>query len=231
VLASVLASVFGATDPLVKWGWVNDNRGLIESALGHHIELTLIAVAVGFVISMPLAVVAWKVRALRPVFVTSSGLLYVIPSVALFVLLQPITGFFSIATAEVALVSYTLLILVRNTLAGLDAVPAEVREAARGMGYGALRELVRVDLPLALPSVFAGLRVATVTVIGLVTVTAFIGQGGLGQLIIQGFSQSGFHTPIVVGLVLSVVLAGVADALLVVLERLTLPWVRRGQAA
>ena len=220
----------GATDPLVKWSWVNDNRGYILSALGQHVELTLIAVAVGFVIAMPLAVAAWKVRALRPPFVTASGLLYVIPSVALFGLLQPITGYFSITTAEVALVSYTLLILLRNTLAGLDAVPDEVRDAARGMGFSATRQLVRVDLPLALPSVFAGLRVATVTVIGLVTVTAFIGQGGLGQLIIQGFTQNGFHTPIVVGLVLSVVLAGVADALLVLVERLTLPWVRLRQA-
>jgi osmoprotectant transport system permease protein len=215
----------------VKWSWVNDNRGYILSALGQHVELTLIAVAVGFVIAMPLAVAAWKVRALRPPLVTTSGLLYVVPSVALFGLLQPITGYFSITTAEVALVSYTLLILLRNTLAGLDAVPDEVRDAARGMGFSATRQLVRVDFPLALPSVFAGLRVATVTVIGLVTVTAFIGQGGLGQLIIQGFTQNGFHTPIVVGLVLSVVLAGVADALLVLVERLTLPWVRLRQAA
>jgi osmoprotectant transport system permease protein len=222
--------VLAATDPFVKWSWVRDHRGAILSALGQHVELTVIAVAIGFVLALPLAVAAWKVRALRPPLVTATGLLYVIPSVALFVLLQPITGFFSITTAEVALVSYTLLILVRNTLAGLDAVPDDVREAARGMGLNAIRELVQVDLPLALPSVFAGLRVATVTVVGLVTVTAFIGQGGLGQLIIQGFNDN-FHTPIVVGLVLSVVIAGVADALLVLLERFTLPWVRLRQAA
>ena len=218
-----------AADPLVQWSWISDNRGYILSALGQHVELTLIAVAVGFAISMPLAVAGWKLRWLRPVLVTTSGLLYVIPSVALFVLLQPITGFFSITTAEVALVSYTLLILVRNTLAGLDAVPDEVREAARGMGYGAARELVVIDFPLALPSVFAGLRVATVTVVGLVNVTSFIGQGGLGQLIIKGFNDN-FHTPIVVALVLSVALAGVADALLVLLERVTLPWLRARQA-
>ncbi|HXQ91132.1 MAG TPA: ABC transporter permease [Acidimicrobiales bacterium] len=221
--------MLGVNDPLVQWSWVSAHLGEIASALGQHVELTAIAVGVGFVIAMPLAIAAWKVPTLRPPLVTASGLLYVIPSVALFVLVQPITGFFSLTTAEVALVSYTLLILVRNTLAGLDAVPDEVREAARGMGYGALRELVRVDLPLALPSIFAGLRVATVTTVGLVNVTAFIGQGGLGQLIIQGFDEN-FHSPIVVGLVLSVVLAGVADAGLVVVQRFAMPWVRLRRA-
>jgi osmoprotectant transport system permease protein len=224
-----VAEVPGASDPLLQWSWVSAHLGEISSALGQHLELTAIAVGVGFVIAMPMAIAAWKVPALRPPFVTASGLLYVIPSVALFVLVQPITGYFSITTAEVVLVSYTLLILVRNTLAGLDAVPDDVREAARGMGYGATRELVRVDLPLALPSIFAGLRVATVTTVGLVNVTAFIGQGGLGQLIIQGFSEN-FHSPIVVGLVLSVVLAGLADAGIVLAERMTVPWLRLRQA-
>jgi osmoprotectant transport system permease protein len=218
------------TDPLLQWSWVSAHTSEIVSALGQHIELTVIAVVVGFVFALPLAVAAWKVRTLRAPLVTASGLLYVVPSVALFVLIQPITGFFSITTAEVALVSYTLLILVRNTLAGLDSVPDEVREAARGMGFSATRELLRVDLPLALPSIFAGLRVATVTTVGLVTVTAFIGQGGLGQLIIEGFDEN-FHSPIVVGLVLSVLLAGLLDAALVLIERVSLPWVRFRQAA
>ncbi len=212
-------------DPLIRWDWVNSNKGVILSAVGQHLELTAIAVVVGFAIALPLAVAAWKVPALRPPLVTVSGLLYVIPSVALFVLIQPITGFFSITTAEIALTSYTLLILVRNILAGLDAVPDAVREAARGMGYTALRELVVVDIPMALPSIFAGLRVATVTTVGLVTITAFIGQGGLGQLIIYGFNNN-FHSPIVVGLVLSVLLAGVLDAALVLAERVGLPWAR-----
>jgi osmoprotectant transport system permease protein len=145
-------------------------------------------------------------------------------------LLAPLTGFFSVTTAEVALVSYTLLILLRNTVAGLSSVPADAHEAARGMGYTQLEELFKVQLPLALPSVLAGLRVATVTTIGLVNVTAFIGQGGLGQLIIQGFGED-FNTPIVVGLVLSVLLAGVADAILVGVEHLVLPWRRAGAGA
>ncbi|HUY23411.1 MAG TPA: ABC transporter permease [Acidimicrobiales bacterium] len=224
-----MAAVTAPTDPLLRWDWVSSHAGSIVSALAQHVELTLIAVAAGFVIALPLAVAAWKIRALRPPLVTISGLLYVIPSVALFVLVQPITGFFSITTAEIALTSYTLLILVRNILAGLDAVPDEVREAARGMGYGPVAEFVRVDLPLALPSIFAGLRVATVTTVGLVNVTAFIGQGGLGQLIIQGFNEN-FHSPIVVGLVLSVLLAGVADGLIVLTERVALPWARLRRA-
>lgn len=223
--------MLGVTDPLIRWDWVSSHLGYIGSALAQHVELTALAVGIGLVISIPLAVIAYKVRAFRSPLVAGTGLLYVIPSVALLALVQPLTGFFSITTAEVALVGYTLLILVRNTLAGLEAVPDEVREAARGMGYTSATQLWRVDLPLALPSIFAGMRVATVTTVGLVTVTAFIGQGGLGQLIIQGFNENGFHSPIVVGLVLSVAVAGVADGLLVLVERLSLPWMRSRQGA
>ncbi len=217
--------IFSSAGPLLQWSWVTAEHSVIISDLLQHIELTLIAVGIGFAISLPLSLAAWKLRVLRPPLVAATGVLYVIPSVALLSLFAPLTGFFSITTAEIALVSYTLLILLRNTVAGLDGVPPEVREAARGMGYTQARELVRVDLPLALPSIMAGLRVATVTVIGLVNVTAFIGQGGLGQLIIQGFGED-FNTPIFVGLVLSVLLAALADALLVLLERLALPWLR-----
>jgi osmoprotectant transport system permease protein len=222
--------VLGATDPLVRWDWISENRGVIDAAFWQHLELTAIAVAVGLAIALPLAVVSWKLPGLRSKLVGVTGFLYVIPSIAVFAIFQPLTGYFSITTGEIALVSYTLLILLRNTLAGLDAVPASVREAAQGLGYTPTRELVRVDLPLALPSIFAGLRVATVTTVGLVTVTAFIGLGGLGQLIIQGFSENGFHTPIVVGLVLSIILAGVLDALIVGVQRVALPWVRRHPA-
>ena len=224
-----VACVLTVSDPLLEWSWVSGNTDVIRSDLWQHVELTLIAVGVGLALSLPLAVLAWKVPPLRGGLITGSGLLYVIPSVALFVLIQPITGYFSITTAEVALVSYTLLILIRNTLVGLESVPPEVRDAARGMGYSATRELFAIDLPLALPSIYAGLRVATVTVVGLVNVTAFMGLGGLGQLIIQGFDEN-FHSPIVVALVLSVLLAGVADALLVLAQRLTLPWVRTRRA-
>ena len=220
----------GSAGPLLQWSWVSSQSGMILSLSGQHIELTAIAVGIGLAISLPLGVAAWRLPALNTPLVGFTGLLYVIPSVALMALLAPLTGFFSVTTAEVALVSYTLLILLRNTVAGLSSVPADAHEAARGMGYTELEELFKVQLPLALPSVLAGLRVATVTTIGLVNVTAFIGQGGLGQLIIQGFGED-FNTPIVVGLVLSVLLAGVADAILVGVEHLVLPWRRAGEGA
>jgi osmoprotectant transport system permease protein len=219
-----------STGPLIQWSWVSSQEGTIVHLLGQHIELTVIAVAIGSGISLPLGVLAWKVPWLRPPLITSAGVLYVVPSIALLSLVAPLTGFFSVTTAEVALVSYTLLILLRNTVAGLDSVPAEVHEAARGMGYSQLEEFWKVQLPLALPSVLAGVRVATVTVVGLVNVTALIGAGGLGQLITEGF-QYDFNTPIVVGLVLSVALAGVADALLVLAERFALPWLHKRNVA
>lgn len=217
--------VLASAGPLVEWSWVSSNSGTLVSLLLQHVVLTVVAVAVGMAISLPLGVLAWRLPLLRPPLVSVAEVLYVVPSVALLSLVAPVTGFFSTTTAEVALVSYTLLILLRNTVAGLQSVPAEVHEAARGMGYTTLGELVKVQLPLALPSILAGLRVATVTVIGLVNVTALIGQGGLGQWIVQGFNED-FNTPIVVGLVLSVLLAGVADALLVGAERLSLPWAK-----
>ncbi|HWD25328.1 MAG TPA: ABC transporter permease [Acidimicrobiales bacterium] len=210
---------------IVQWSWISDNRGEIGHALVQHVELSVIAVVLGLAISVPLAVVAWRYRVARAPIVGFSGLLYTLPSIAIFGLLQPITGFFSATTAEVALTSYTLLILVRNIVSGLDAIPAEVRESARAVGYTQRTQILRVYLPLSLPALFAGLRVAAVTVIGLVTVTAFVGQGGLGQLVFTGFSET-FATPIIVGLVLSVLLAAVADAALVLAERTVLRWDR-----
>ena len=139
--------------------------------------------------------------------------MYTIPSLALFVILGPITGFLSRTTALVPLVVYTLLILVRNTVTGLDGVPPEVKEAATGMGYTQTRLLLRVELPLAMPAIIAGVRIATVSTVGLVTVTALIGQGGLGALLLDGFERD-FQTPLTVGIVLSLSLAVVADLLL-----------------
>jgi osmoprotectant transport system permease protein len=153
-----------------------------------------------------------------------TGILYTIPSLALFAILIPFTGL-TVLTAEIGLVSYTLLILIRNIVVGMDAVPPEVREAARGMGYRPLVELFRVDLPLAVPAIMAGIRIATVTTIGLVTVTALIGEGGLGSLILDGLIRD-FKTPLVVGTLLSVTLAIVADVSLSSLQRLVTPWSR-----
>src|SRR3984885_13421496 len=220
------------TNPFFRWSYVTSQWSQIQGDLIQHIKLSLIAVAIGTAISIPLAVLAWRFRIVRtPVFGLASAL-YIIPSLALFVILGPLTGFVaSYETAEIALVGYTLLILVWNTLAGLDAVPADAREAATALGYSPLAALIRVDLPLALPYIFAGVRVATATVIGLVTVTALIGLGGLGQQITYGFNID-YNTPIIVGLVLSVALAAVADLILVGAQRLLLPWAhsRRAQA-
>ena len=222
--------VVASAGPIIEWNWVSSERSMIVSLLLQHIELTVIAVGVGLAIALPLGIISWKVPAVRPPLVGITGAIYVIPSVALLSIFAPLTGFFSITTAEVALVGYTLLILLRNTVAGLDSIPADAQDAAQGMGYTQLQQFLKVQFPLALPAILAGVRVATVTTIGLVTVTAFIGQGGLGQLIIQGFSED-FNTPIFVGLVLSVLLAGVADALIVGIQRVTLPWLRRRRVA
>lgn len=203
--------------------WVQGNLSMIADDLVQHVELSAIAVGCGLGISLPLALVAWRFRVARSVILLFSGALYTIPSIALFVIIQPVTGYFSVLTAEVALTGYTLLILVRNVLTGLDSIPDDVHEAAIALGYNRFDQLVRVYLPLSLPALFAGLRVATVTVVGLVTITAFIGLGGLGQLITLGFGDY-FYTPIVVGLVLSIVLAGLGDACFVALERATVRW-------
>src|SRR5580704_16881885 len=221
----------GTAQPFFNWSYVSGQWGEISSDLLQHIALSALALAIGLVISLPLALLAWRYRILRvPVVGVASGL-YIIPSLALFAILGPITGYVaSYPTAEIALVGYTLLILIWNTVAGLDAVPAEAREAATAMGYTPRAALVRVDLPLALPYVFAGLRVATATVIGLVTVTALIGLGGLGQQITYGFNI-GFYTPIIVGLVLSVVLAALCDLILVGVQRVALPWSRSARRA
>ena len=187
-------------------------------------ELTVVAVAVGLAISFPLALIARRWRWAGAPVLSATGILYTVPSLALFAMLVPWTGL-SRTTAEIGLVGYTLLILIRNIVTGLDSVPEDVREAARGMGFTRRRQLWRIELPLALPAIIAGVRIATVTTIGLVTVTALIGQGGLGQLILEGLIRD-FRTPLVVGTVLSVALAVIADVGLIGLERLLTPWRR-----
>jgi osmoprotectant transport system permease protein len=215
-----------AAQPFFQWSYVSDQWGQIWADLVQHVALSLLALAIGTIISIPLALLAWRYRIVRlPVFGVASAL-YIIPSLALFAILGPITGYVaSYPTAEFALVGYTLLILIWNTVAGLDAVPAEARESAIAMGYTSTSALLRIDLPLALPYIFAGLRIAGATVIGLVTVTALIGLGGLGQQITYGFTI-GYYTPIIVGLVLSVALAALFDLLVVGVQRLVLPWTR-----
>jgi osmoprotectant transport system permease protein len=206
--------------------WVSRNWGtVLWPALRQHIVLTLIAVAIGFVLSTALALLAYRRGWLeRPVLIVTS-ILYTIPSLALFELLAPTFGL-SRTTAEIALVSYTMLILFRNTLTGLREVPPEVRDAARGMGMGPMQSLVRVDLPLAAPAIIAGLRIATVTVISLATVAALIDNEGLGVPILTAISNEVFKTELIAAGALAVALALAADALLVLAQRLITPWTR-----
>jgi osmoprotectant transport system permease protein len=213
-----------ANEPWVRWDWVARHTADIGMALGEHVQLTLIAVGLGLVIALPFALAGWYSRSIRGAVLTVGGILYTIPSLALFALLIPFTGL-TVVTSEIGLVSYTLLILTRNIIVGLDGVPADVREAATGMGYRAPRQLLTIELPLALPVIMAGIRIATVTTIGLVTVTALIGQGGLGRFILAGLINA-FPTPEVVGGVLSVVLAVFADLFLASVQRVVTPWAR-----
>ena len=211
--------------PLVEWDWVLGHLDEIGARLVQHIELTAIAVGVGFVISFGLALLVHRRRRTYGPVSAFTATLYTIPSIALFAVLTPITGFGTVLTAEIALVSYTLFILVRNIVAGLDSVPPEVREAAAGLGYGRAQMLWRVELPLAMPLIVAGVRVAAVTTVGLVTVAAVIGQGGLGSLILRGLRQfSTFPTPAYVGAFVSVALALLIDAVLLLIQRRLTPW-------
>jgi osmoprotectant transport system permease protein len=203
--------------------WVRDNwADVLQPALLQHVKLTAIAVTVGFAIAFVAALVAHRVRLVEGPFAAFSALVYTIPSIALFQLLVPITGL-SVLTVEVALVGYTLLILFRNVLEGLRSTPPEVLEAARGMGYTNRQMLWRVELPLALPAIVAGLRVATVSTIAIATIAAFVIPEGLGKPIFTGLQQF-FKTEIVAAGVLAIALALAADVLFVLAQRALTPW-------
>jgi osmoprotectant transport system permease protein len=205
--------------------WVRDNWAeVLQPALFQHVKLTVIAVVVGFAIAFVAALLARRRAVFERPFDLVSALCYTIPSLALFQLLVPITGL-TVTTVEVALVSYTLLILFRNILAGLRAVPADVLEAARGMGMSGRQILWRVELPLALPAIMAGIRIATVSTIALATVAAFVIPEGLGRPIFLALRQF-FNTELIVASALAVGLALVADGLLVLLQRSLTPWTR-----
>lgn len=207
-----------------RWEWAFDHLDDIKVQGIEHLQLTFFAVGIGLLISFPLAVLAYRHKRFYVPLTVVTGILYTIPSLALFAILTPFTGL-SFTTAEIGLVSYTLLILIRNIYAGLTGVPDDVREAATGMGYSSNQLLWRVELPLALPVIIAGIRIATVTTIGLVTVTALIGQGGFGYFILLGLSRF-FSTATVLGAALSVILAITMDRLLIFIERRLTPWAR-----
>lgn len=222
---------YGKTSKCVKengtfcWEWVKDRwSGTVGPALVQHIQLALIAVVIGFAISFVLALLAYRARWLVPPVTFLSSLLYTVPSLAAFYILVPITGINDF-TVEIALVSYTLLILFTNTLAGLTGASADVRDAARGLGMTPTQSLWRVELPLAVPTIIAGLRVAVVTIISLVTVAGLIVPDGLGAVIYtDGLKKNNFNTALIVGGVLCIALALAADALLAGFQRLITPW-------
>jgi osmoprotectant transport system permease protein len=209
---------------MFDWAWIVDHIPAILYRTGQHLYLATIAIVVGFAISFGIGVLATRRRAIYPPAVAVAGIFYTIPSLAVFAALVPITGL-SILTAEVPLVMYTLVILLRNVVAGFDATPPDVLEAADGMGFRRALRLRKVELPLAVPLMVAGLRVASVSTIGLVTITGTISSafGGLGFFIFEGY-QRGFPTEIYVGAVPSILLALAADMLFVRIQRRITPW-------
>jgi osmoprotectant transport system permease protein len=210
---------------IVDWSWVDDHTSEIRQRVVEHLTLVGWSLLFGLLLALPLAILAHRFHALRGPSLAVAGILYTIPSIAAFALLLPYTGLDQ-STVIIPLTTYTLLILVRNVLAGLDAVPGDVLEAAHGMGYSGSRQLLSVELPLAVPAIMAGLRIAAVTLIGLVPIAALVGQGGLGTLMLDGFNRD-FQTPLTVGTVLVVIIAVCVDALLLAAQKLVTPWNRR----
>lgn len=211
---------------MLDWGWLGSHIGAFADRTVQHLYLAAIGLVVGFVIAFALGLWAARRRHAYPPIAGLAGTLYTIPSLVLFAALIPITGI-TLVTAEVPLVLYTQVIFIRNIVAGLDAVPADVLEAADGMGYTPNERLWRVELPLAVPLIVAGLRIASVSTIGLVTITGTLGDrfGGLGFFIFEGYSRA-FATEILAGAVLAIVLALVVDTALVGVQRRLTPWTR-----
>ncbi len=221
----VLTAADAAPNPWFDGSYVVENWETIMGYLGEHVRLTIGAVLIGSVIALPLALLARRSRFLAGPVLALSTIVYTIPSLAMFAFVFPFTGL-SATTVLIGLAAYSLVILVRNFLTGLQGVPDDVREAARGMGYSPRGLFWRIDLPLALPAFMAGLRIATVSTVALTTVGVLVGHGGLGQLITGGFNANFYRAEIVTGALGCVLLALVADVLLAGVERLVTPWAR-----
>lgn len=215
--------------PFFRWSYLINEWDQIQAALLQHLHLTVLSIAAGLAVSSVLAATALRYRWTTTPITSFTGILYTLPSVALFALLAPVFGTRAIATAVIPLTMFTLLILVTNILAGFQSVPGPVKDAADGMGLTPTARVLTVELPLATPLIFAGIRIATVSTIGLVTVAGIIGQGGLGRLIFDGLNRR-FDTPMIIGAVFSVLLALLMDALLLGASRVATPWTRRARA-
>jgi osmoprotectant transport system permease protein len=227
---------FGRGDECVRTNgrfclhWFLDNFGSrFLPRVGEHVEMTAIAVGIGFVIAFAAALAAYRWTRLEMPFANLSSLFYTIPSIAFFQIMVPITGI-GWLSIEIALVSYTLLVLFRNTLTGLREVPEDARDAAEGMGLTRTQMLLRIELPLAMPAIIAGVRVATVTTISLATVAAFITPLGLGAPIFSAI-QTGANTDFIAAGLLAILLALLADALIVIAQRMLSPWMRARAAS
>ena len=216
----------GPGNPWFSWRYIHDNAGDILEALQQHAGLTARAVLIALIVAVPLSVLAYWIRPLTGPILALSGILYTIPSLALLALLAPAVGTTKDTAVLIALVLYALLVLVRNSLAGLTQVPGEVRDAAAGMGYGKFGRLWHIELPLALPGIVTGVRLATVSTVALVTVGGIIGQGGLGDMILGGFRNNFYKAEIMTASILCVALALVLDLILAGLGRLFTPWTR-----
>jgi osmoprotectant transport system permease protein len=202
--------------------WIADNFDRYVSPFWEHVYLTMVSVGIGFAIAFALAMLAYRWRWLTPPITQVTGVFYTLPSVAVFFLLLPITGRGN-TTAIIALVSYTLLILFRNVMAGLDNVPAEARDAGRGMGLTQRQLLWRVELPLALPEIMAGLRIAVTTTVGLAALAFLAGAGGLGGAL---FDDINFRSNVLIAGGLAIGLAVVVDLLILGLQKAITPWTR-----
>lgn len=217
---------------MIDWGWIQRNLGMIAQLLGEHVVLSIVPVVAAFVVSVPLGYLVFRTGRFANVVLALLGVVYAIPSLALFVVMPAIIGtkILSPLNIVVALTIYSIALLVRSVVDGLRSVPAAVNSSAAAVGFGRIRRLFRVELPLAMPVIFAGLRVVTVSNIALVSVGAVIGIGALGELFTRGLN-SGFLTPIIVGLVLSLLLALLADAIILLIQRGALPWARGRRTA
>jgi osmoprotectant transport system permease protein len=218
-----------AQDTAPAGQWLSQNTDAIVRRGVEHLQLTGISIALGLAISIVLSVVALRYRRTYRPITLATGIVFTIPSIALFPILRPYFGL-TATTAIVGLTLYTLLFLVRNIIVGIEGVPAEVVEAAEGQGYARNRLFLEVQLPLALPVILAGVRIATVTTIGLVTITGLIGYGGFGFFIFDGLRSNLYLPKLLVGAIAPMILALVADGLLQLLERALTPWSRRSAA-
>jgi osmoprotectant transport system permease protein len=222
-------TVTDVPNPWLSWDYVRANWGDIATALDQHVWLTVQAVGIAVIIALPLALVAYRQPRLAGPVLGLTGALYTIPSLALFAVLYPVLRDRR-TTVLVGLVTYALLVLVRNILVGLQGVDPAVTDAARGLGYGRMRLLLTVQLPNALPSVVVGLRLATVTTVALVTIGVVVGYGGLGQLMYRGFNSQ-YRAEILTATLLTLAVALVADVALWFAGRIATPWIRTGGRA